>query len=140
MENPMQAPPTFGFKSVSDRLGVWNYYFVAKLVLFAMGVIGLHLIENLVLVVILAGPLAAPRWRRFRPWLGVPAAIALLYYDSWLPGFARVVSQAGIVSSFSAAYLAELAGRFVNWTVLAALAVALAVCIAIARFVRIDVL
>lgn len=131
--------PPFGFRSVSDRLGLWNLYFIAKLVLFAMGLIGLHLVENLVFLAILAGPLAQPRWRRFRPWLGVPVAIALAYYDSWLPGFARVLSQAGLVSSFSAAYLAELAGRFVNWMVLAALAAALGVAFAIARFIRLDV-
>jgi cellulose synthase operon protein YhjU len=69
----------------------------------------------------------------------VPVAIALAYYDSWLPGFSRVVSQAGLVSGFSAAYLGELAGRFVNWTVLAALAVALGAAYAIARFIRLDV-
>jgi len=133
------SPPPFGFRSVSDRLGLWNLYFVAKLVLFAMGLTGLHLVENLVFLAILAGPLAQPRWRRFRPWFGVPVAIALAYYDSWLPGFSRVVSQAGLVSSFSAAYLAELAGRFVDWMVLAALAVALGVAFAVARFIRLDV-
>src|SRR5476649_2102946 len=110
MEGPMEAPPVFGLKSVSDRLGAWNFYFLAKLVLFALGLIGLHLVENLALVLLLGGPLASPRGRRWRPWLGVPAAIALLYYDSWLPGISRVVSQAGLLSSFSAAYLTELAG------------------------------
>jgi cellulose synthase operon protein YhjU len=133
------SPPPFGFRSVSDRLGLWNLYFIAKLVLFAMGLMGLHLVENLVFLAILAGPLAQPRWRRFRPWFGVPVAIALAYYDSWLPGFSRVVSQAGLVSSFSAAYLAELAGRFVNWMVLAALVAALGIAFAIARFIRLDV-
>jgi len=139
MEKPMEAPPALGLKSVSDRLGAWNYYFIAKLVLFALGLIGLHLIENLALVVLLGGPLASPRWRRWRPWVGVPAALALLYYDSWLPGISRVVSQAGILSSFSGAYLAELAGRFVSWTVVALLAVALGACVAMRRFVRLDV-
>jgi cellulose synthase operon protein YhjU len=83
--------------------------------------------------------MAAPRWRRLRPWLGVPVAIALLYYDSWLPGFSRVLSQASLVSGFSADYLAELAGRFVNVTALVVLAVALAIFIGAKRFVRLDV-
>jgi len=48
MEAPQQAAPAFGFKGASDRLGWWNLYFIAKLVLFAMGLIGLHLVENLV--------------------------------------------------------------------------------------------
>ena len=135
----MEAAPAFGFRSVSDRLGAWNFYFIAKLVLFAMGLIGLHLVENLVFAAVLFA-MAAPRWRRFRPWLGVPVAIALLYYDSWLPGFSRVVSQAGLVASFSSAYLAELAGRFVSIKVIAILAAALAACLVIARFVRLDVI
>jgi cellulose synthase operon protein YhjU len=134
----MRAPPAFGFRSVRDRLGAWNFYFIAKLVLFALGLIGLHLVENLVFAALLFA-LAAPRGRRFRPWVGVPLAIALLYYDSWLPGFSRVVSQAGLVASFSGAYLMELAGRFINFTVLAVLAAALAACGVAARFVRLDV-
>ena len=70
--------------------------------------------------------MAHPAARRWRPWIGVPIAVALLYYDSWLPGFSRVVSQAGLIAGFSAAYLAELAGRFVNVTALAAMAIAVA--------------
>ena len=138
MQAPREAPPAFGFRSVSDRLGWWNLYFIAKLVLLALGLIGLHLIENLAFAVVL-GAMAAPRWRRLRPWVGVPVAIALAYYDSWLPGFSRVVSQVSVISGFSAAYLAELAGRFVNATVLGALVVALVAFIAIKRFVRLDV-
>lgn len=134
----MEAPPAFGLRKISDRLGAWNFYFIAKLVLFAMGLIGFHLVENLVFAAVLFA-LAAPRWRRFRPWIGVPVAIALLYYDSWLPGFARVASQAGLVASFSAAYLVELAGRFVNVTAIALLAAALLAYVVIARFVRLDV-
>ena len=133
----MAAPPVFGFRSVSDRLGAWNFYFIAKLVLFAMGLIGLHLVENLVFAVFLFA-MAAPRARRFRPWVGVPVAVALLYYDSWLPGFSRVVSQAGLVASFSGPYLVELAGRFVNLTVVAILAAALVAYVVVARFVRLD--
>ena len=135
----MEAAPAFGFRSVSDRLGAWNFYFIAKLVLFAMGLIGFHLVENLVFAAALFA-MATPRLRRFRPYLGVPVAIALLYYDSWLPGFSRVVSQAGLVASFSGAYLAELAGRFVSIKVIAILAAALAAYGVIARFARLDVI
>ena len=133
----MGTPPALGFRSVSDRLGAWNFYFIAKLVLFALGLVGLHLVENLVFAAVLFA-MAAPRARRYRPWVGVPVAVALLYYDSWLPGFSRVVSQAGLVAGFSAAYLAELAGRFVNVKVIAILAAVLAACAAVARLVRID--
>jgi cellulose synthase operon protein YhjU len=116
----------------------WNLYFIAKLALFALGLIGFHLVENLAFAAVLI-VMARPRLRRWRPWLAVPAAIALLYYDSFLPPFARVLSQAGLVSGFSAAYLAELAGRFVNWSVIAVLAGAVVAFAVIARFVRLDV-
>ena len=134
----MEAQPPFGWRSVSDRLGWWNFYFIAKLALFALGLVGLHLVANLAFAAALFA-LATPRARRFRPWIGVPVAIALLYYDSWLPGFSRVVSQAGLVAGFSGAYLMELAARFVNVKVLAVLAVAFAAWFAAARFVRLDV-
>src|SRR5213079_2475571 len=107
MQAHESTPPAFGLRAASDRLGWWNLYFIAKLALFATGLIGFHLVENLVFAAALFA-MAAPKARRLRPWLGVPVALALLYYDSWLPGFSRVVSQAGLVSSFSAAYLAEL--------------------------------
>ena len=133
----MAASPVFGWRSVSDRLGWWNFYFIAKLALLALGLIGFHLWENLAFAAVLGG-MAGPRARRFRPWLGVPVAIALAYHDSWLPGFARVVSQAGILSSFSGAYLVELAGRFVSVSAITVLAAALALYVAIKRFVRVD--
>ncbi|HUP96650.1 MAG TPA: cellulose biosynthesis protein BcsG [Usitatibacter sp.] len=134
----MEALTAFSMKRVADRLGAWNFYFIAKLVLLALGLLGFHLLENLVFAAALV-VMAPSRWRRFRPWIGIPVAIALLYYDSRLPGITRVISQAGLVSAFSADYLAELAGRFVSWKVLSILAIVLGVSVAIARFVRIDV-
>ena len=133
----MQAP-ALGWKRGSDRLGSWSYYFVAKAALFALGLIDLHLVENLAFAAVLFA-MAAPRARPVRPWIGVPVAIALLYYDSRLPGISRIFSQAGLVASFSGSYLLELAGRFVSWKVLAVLALALGITFAISRFVRMDV-
>lgn len=135
----MQAPSAFGWRSASDLLGWWNLYFIAKLALFAMGLIGFHLVENLLFAAALAA-MSVPKARRFRPWIGVPVAIALAYYDSWLPGFSRVVSQAGLVAGFSGAYLAELAGRFVSFKAIAVLAVVAAVWYGASRFVRLDAL
>lgn len=126
------------WKGASDRLGAWNLYFIAKLVLFAMGLMGLHLAANVAFAAGLAA-MAHPRAKRWRPWIGVPLAAALFYYDSWLPGFARVISQAGLVASFSGAYLVELAGRFVNFKVIAVLAIAAAAWFAASRFARLDV-
>jgi cellulose synthase operon protein YhjU len=129
--------PALGWKRGSDRLGSWSYYFVAKAALFALGLIDLHLVENLVFAAALFA-MADSRVRAVRPWLGVPAAIALLYYDSRLPGIARAFSQASLVASFSGAYLWELAGRFVSWKVVALIVVAFGVCVAIGRIVRLD--
>ena len=133
------SPPPFGFGKASDQLGAWSFYFIAKLVLFWRDLIGLHPIENLAFVLVLAVPLASPRWRRLRRWLAAPAAVALLYYDSWLPPIARVVSQAGMLSGFSLGYLMELAGRFVSWPIVAMLIIAAVLYFIVARFVRIDV-
>ena len=128
-----------GWRRASDRLGAWNLYFAAKVALFALGLIDLHLVENLAFAAALFA-MAAPRARPVRPWIGVPVAIALLYYDSRLPGISRVFSQAGLVASFSGSYLMELAARFVSWKVLAVLGVALAATFALSRFVRMDVI
>jgi len=134
----MQAP-ALGWKRGSDRLGAWSYYFVAKAALYALGLIDFHLVENLVFAAALFA-MAHPRVRAVRPWIGVPAAIALLYYDSRLPGIARVFSQATLVASFSGAYLAELAGRLVSWKVIGLVFVAMAASVAVSRVVRLDAL
>ena len=130
--------PSFGWKRIHDRLGAWNFYFIAKAALFALGLIDLHLVANLAFAAALAA-MAHPRTRAVRPWLAVPVSIALFYYDSRLPGLARVISQAGLVASFSGAYLVELAGRFFNAKVLSVLAVAIAAFAVASRFVRLDV-
>jgi len=140
-ESPRAREPSaslLGWRSASDLLGPWNFYFIAKLLLFWRGLIGFHLLENLALAVALAVPLASSRWRRIRHAVAAPVAVALLYHDSWLPGASRVIEKAGLVSGFSAAYLAELAGRFVSVPVVALLAVAAAIYFVLARFVRMD--
>jgi cellulose synthase operon protein YhjU len=133
----MMQAPALGWKRGSDRLGAWSYYFVAKAALFALGLIDFHLVENLAFAAALFA-MAHPRVRAVRPWIGVPVAVALLYYDSRLPGFARVFSQASLVASFSTAYLMELAGRFVSWKVIALIVLAIGACVAIGRVVRLD--
>ena len=137
MEARLPASNAFGWKAASDLLGWWNLYFIAKLALFAMGSIGLHLVENLVFAAALAA-MSVPKARRLRPWIGVPVAMALLYHDSWLPGLSRVASQAGLVAGFSGAYLAELAGRFVSPKAIVALGAAAVVYYGASRFVRLD--
>src|SRR5258706_15581267 len=99
----MQAP-ALGWKRGSDRLGAWSYYFVAKAALFALGLIDLHPVENLVFSVALVA-MADPRVRAVRAWIGVPAALAPPYYDSRLPGVVRLFSQPSPAAVVSGGYL-----------------------------------
>ena len=62
----------------------WNLYFLLKVALFYRGYLGFHWALNLALGAALAWPLTQGRWRRLRNVLAVPAALALLYHDSFL--------------------------------------------------------
>jgi len=125
--------PVFGLRA-------WNYYFLAKLVLFWNGSIDFHPLENLAFAAFLLVPLQSAAWRRARSWIAVPIAAALLYYDSWLPRITRVLSQAALVSGFSLNYLVELIGRFIHWPTVAALVIAWAIYRIVALRVRVGVL
>jgi len=104
-------------------MGAWSLYFLAKLALYYSHAIGLHVFANLLFAAALAWPLAPPAARRARLLLAVPAAVALLYYDSYLPPFARLIEEAGALSNFRADYLLELVQRFVPLWAVAALVV-----------------
>lgn len=120
-------------------LGVWNAYFLAKLMLFWQGVIGFHPLENLAF----AMALLVPGTPTLHPWRSVIAwslGIALAYYDSWLPPIGRAWAQAGQLASFSPTYLAELAGRFVNVEVVAMIVVAALTYLLLARWLRFTLL
>jgi len=99
-------------------MGYWNLYFIAKLALLAAGKSGFHWMPNLAFAIFLLIPLGQ-KWQRTLRWLiAIPFAAVLLYYDSRLPPFARVLSQMPALSAFTPAYLAELAERFINpWMV-----------------------
>jgi cellulose synthase operon protein YhjU len=95
-------------------MGAWSLYFFAKLAMYYNRVIGLHWLANLVFAALLAWPVSRVGWRRLRLALAVPAALALLYWDSYLPPWTRLLTQAGALSDFRADYLLELARRFVS--------------------------
>ena len=112
--------PTYGS---GLRLSAWNVYFLAKLALYWQGLIGLHALENLAFALFLLMPLQR-RWTSLlRTLLAIPAAAALLYHDSYLPPFERLLAQMSLIGTFSPAYLAELAGRFVSWPAVLALVI-----------------
>jgi cellulose synthase operon protein YhjU len=104
-------------------MGAWSLYFLAKLGLYYSHVIGLHWLLNLALAVVLAWPLVSARARLLRHALAIPVALALLYYDSYLPPWRQLADQAGALSNFRADYLLELAQRFVPLRWVAAFAV-----------------
>jgi cellulose synthase operon protein YhjU len=120
-------------------IGSWNYYFIVKLLLFWRGAIDFHPLENLAFAACLLLPTPTRAWRLTRQLLAPPVAISLLYYDSWLPGLDRVLSQASLLTNFSAGYLLELLGRFINLPTLAALILAIVLAVLIGQRLRLSV-
>jgi cellulose synthase operon protein YhjU len=114
----------------------WSLYFFAKLLLYAGGHIGFHAWANFAFAIYTALPAANARRRLAKNLLGVPLAILLCYYDSWLPPLARVLTQAPSVATFTPSYLLELAARFIDPKVLAELAVLVAVYLLARRKLR----
>ena len=95
-------------------MGPWNYYFICKLILFWLGYIDFHVLVNILFAFILIIPVKNRFLRFNRVLLGIFAAIALLYYDSKLPGIQRVISAAPQLKGFTAEYMLELVSRFIN--------------------------
>lgn len=117
-------------------MGYWSFYFFAKLFLYAGGYIGFHFWPNLGFAAFTALPARTRYWRIAKQLVALPLGAALLYYDSWLPPLARVLSQAGSLADFTLPYLVELAGRFLNLKVLATLAVLLGVYLVLRQRLR----
>lgn len=95
-------------------MGLWNGYFIAKLGLFYADYIDFNIILNLALAFALILPLQNKAWRTVRLLAAIPAAIALLYYDTRLPPFSRLLAQQQNLEQFSLNYALELVGRFIN--------------------------
>ena len=117
-------------------MGFWSYYFFLKLFLFYGGFIGFSLWPNLALAVFVAVPLAPRGLRIARQIIAIPAGLALLYADSYLPPVQRLFQAAGDLADFTLPYLLDLLGRFVNPSVIAALVVGLLIWLLLAHRVR----
>ncbi|GAB3629000.1 cellulose biosynthesis protein BcsG [Pandoraea terrae] len=95
-------------------MGIWNLYFILKLLLLWGGVISFHILANFLFAVALAIRLRS-RWAKIaRQVVAIPAGFALLYHDSNLPPFARFIEQLPALAQFRFSYLLELLGRFVG--------------------------
>ncbi|MDO8349974.1 MAG: cellulose biosynthesis protein BcsG [Gallionella sp.] len=118
------AEPEVSNKPLYARLalGIWAYYFIAKIVLFGMELIGFHPLENIAFAAFILFPAQHRLVRRAKGLISLSLAVVLLYYDSWLPPIGRVLSQASLLSNFSLPYLIELVARFISWPVLVVLA------------------
>jgi cellulose synthase operon protein YhjU len=97
-------------------MGLWNLYFAGKLVLHCAGSIAVSPWLNLALAGVLLLPLHRPLLRRLRQAAAIAAAIALLYYESFLPPFSSLIREAGGLSGFSLDFCVELAGRMFDPT------------------------
>lgn len=101
-------------------MGFWSFYFLAKLGLYAAGLIDLNWWLNALfaLALIWNPPLHLKRWRDLA---AVPVAIGLLWHDSHWPSPVRVFEQWDALTAFSAGYVGELIERVVSWQVVGAL-------------------
>lgn len=92
----------------------WSLYFFAKFALYFNHAIKFNWYLNLLLAICVSFSFRQPRWRIAQQTIAVIAAIALLYYESSLPPPARLLAEAGRMSSYSFSYLLELFTRFIN--------------------------
>lgn len=102
---------------VQRGFGAWSFYFLAKIALYWSGFINFDVFYNFVFAGFLLIPLRQKSLHVLRSLLAFPAAVALLYYDSWLPPIKRLIEQPEIFQ-FTNEYLLELLLRFVNWHLL----------------------
>ncbi|MDP1594247.1 MAG: cellulose biosynthesis protein BcsG [Gallionella sp.] len=117
-EHPVEADAAFHTKI---SLGIWGYYFAVKLALFWMDLIPFHPLENLALALFILFSNRSLFLYRIKNTLIFVAALALLYYDTWLPPIGNVVSPASSLSDFKLIYLVELISRFISLPVIAIL-------------------
>jgi cellulose synthase operon protein YhjU len=117
-------------------MSAWSLYFLAKVALYYGHAIGLHWAWNAAFAVALAWPLRTRSLRIARHVAAIPVAIALLYYDSYLPPWNRVVDQIDVLSNFRIDYLWELLQRFVSPVWVAIVVAMIAVYVFLAHRVR----
>ncbi|MDU0112851.1 cellulose biosynthesis protein BcsG [Psychrosphaera aquimarina] len=103
-----------------SELGVWNLYFLLKLYLFATHSINFHFLENIAFLLFIIAPFQTHFLYKLRQVVVIPMGISLLYYDSWLPSFDKLIIQIKNLASFDISYLFELSTRFFNFELVSA--------------------
>ncbi|MGE9552937.1 cellulose biosynthesis protein BcsG [Erwinia amylovora] len=121
-------------------LGGWNFYFLIKFALLWFGYLNFHALTNLVFLAWLLLPMPSERLHRLRHWISIPIGTGLFWHDTWLPGPESIMSQGGQLAGFSAAYLLDLANRFINWQMIGTAFVMLVIYLFVAQWIRISVL
>lgn len=119
MKNNLATAVKLSEQRIWRGLGIWNLYFIIKLALYLTGFINFDVFYNILFAAFLLVPLGFKSLRILRNIIALPLAMALLYYDSWLPPFQRLLEQPEVLN-FSNDYLFELFLRFINWNVLGA--------------------
>ncbi len=122
-------------------MGLWTFYFIAKLYLYFRGFIRLHVLLNLLflLFLILPSPKGIRSSRSFvflRSFLNVVLALLLLWRDSWLPPIWDVlgfIQKEGIPSG---GYVARFVLGFFNMWEVAALISLFLLCAAAKNRIR----
>ena len=117
-------------------MGYWSYYFLIKLYLYSGKYVDFHFWPNLGFALFVALPARKPWQRALKHLVAVPAGIALLYHDSWLPPLDRALAQKDQLIAFSFTYFIELMQRFIDWKLVLTLFAMLAVWMLLRRRVR----
>ena len=114
MQNSFQLNRGINLKSSNTNLGIWNIYFIIKLILVVNGVIELNFLKNIAFIAFLLMPLENKNMVTLRQVLAIPLACLLFYEDSYLPPIWHLFTQFEQITKFDTSYLFELLTRFVS--------------------------
>ena len=116
--------------------GFWNIYFLGIFALAQGGYLRLNLAYNAALLAFVLWPLETRWLRALRLVIALPAAFALAWHQSWLPGPDAVLANAANLADFSVDYLIELVTGAVSPVWAAAVFAAVAALLLLGRWVR----
>ncbi|SHN26367.1 cellulose synthase operon protein YhjU [Pseudomonas asturiensis] len=133
--NRVEHPAASAATRTWPGLGLWNLYFLIKLALLWGGYLNLQVLPNLLFAAVLLVPLRNRALAVLRTLIAIPVGVALFYQDTWLPPFSRLLDQPGVLN-FTREYLLELAGRFIDWNVCAALLILVIVFFSVRQWLR----